>query len=86
LYHGTSSKFITDILRDGLKSMNRQYVHLSDKISTAKQVGERHGGNLIVLEINVEKMIKDNIKFFISDNGVFLVDKVNPKYLQIINL
>ena len=62
--------------------MNRQYVHLSFDYDTAVKVGERHG-NPVVLEINSKLMYEKGIKFFISENGVWLTEYVSPEYIQI---
>lgn len=83
LYHGTSTKYKDSIMKDGIKKMNRQYVHLSKDIETAKNVGSRHG-QPIVIKINAIKMYQDGIKFYISQNQVVLVDYVDKKYLQLI--
>lgn len=85
LYHGTALKYKAGIEKKGLISMNRQYVHLSQDIETAKAVGMRHAkydSNLIVYEIDYKKMLKDGYKFNISDNGVVLTEKVPKKYLK----
>lgn len=84
IYHGTSSRFMDKIREDGICSMNRLYVHLSLDKETAVSVGKRHGGNLVVLQVDVHRMIKDGYEFFISDNGVYLVDHVPFKYVTII--
>jgi len=47
LYHGTSEKNYQTILREGLSKMNRNHVHLSSEVQTAKEVGARHGKPLI---------------------------------------
>ena len=83
LYHGTSSRFLDSILSEGIKSGSRIYVHLSKNIETAINVGKRHGGKTVVLEVESGKMYKDGIKFFISKNGVWLVDYVLPEYIKI---
>lgn len=80
LWHGTSNRFFDDIMRDGLKPQNRLYVHLSGDQETAKNVGERHGGKLIIIKIDAAKMIEDGEKIWISNNGVYLTKNVNPKY------
>ena len=64
--------------------MERQYVHLSKDIETAKKVGDRRKGKTIILSINTKQMFADNIDFFLSDNNVWLVKKVNKKYIDII--
>ena len=81
LYHGTVEKYIKDIKSMGLKKMNRQHVHLSSDISTAKNVGSRRG-KPIILEVNTTKMIEDGCKFYKSKNGVWLTDYVNSKYIE----
>ena len=41
LYHGTSPYTAKNIMSEGLRPMNRQYVHLSTDKNTALQVGKR---------------------------------------------
>ena len=45
LYHGTSKSAAQKILQNGLKSMNRQFVHLSFNRADARQVGSRHSSS-----------------------------------------
>ena len=81
LFHGTGSKSIPAITREGLKKMKRHHVHLSMDKETARKVGGRHGKPAI-LEILAEKMHDDGLKFYFSENGVWLVDHVPPTYLK----
>ena len=80
LYHGTSAKYLDDIKEDGLLPQTRQYVHLSPDEETAINVGKRHGGETYVIVINALQMIEDGEKIYISNNGVYNVKKVEPKY------
>ena len=80
LYHGTATKSIEGIRQQGIKSMSRLYVHLSKDFETAKQVGSRHG-ECVVLVINAKRMREDGIKFYLSENGVWLTEYVDPKYI-----
>src|SRR3712207_7512870 len=41
LYHGTTSFAVKIIMSEGIRSMNRQYVHLSTDKKTAIQVAKR---------------------------------------------
>lgn len=79
LYHGTSERFLESILKDGIKKMSRQYVHLSINKEIAKNVGIRHGKPAIIT-IDAVKMKNDGYKFFIADNEVILTDYVPTKY------
>ena len=54
LYHGTATRFLESIRREGLKPMSRLYVHLSRDEETAVKVGKRHGAP-VVLAIDAEK-------------------------------
>ena len=53
LYHGTATRFLESIKEKGILKMNRQYVHLSMDIETARNVGQRHG-EVIILPIDIE--------------------------------
>lgn len=81
LYHGTATKFVEGIEKEGLKHQNRLYVHLSKDIDTATKVGLRHG-KLVIYEVKAKEMFNDGFKFFISANGVWLTDHVPVKYLR----
>ena len=81
LYHGTAEKSVNSILKSGLEKRNRQHVHLSSNIGTATKVGQRHG-KPVILEISSLEMHKANFKFYLSDNGVWLTDKVPIKYIS----
>lgn len=82
LYHGTSSRFVDAINREGLKPMTRNYVQLSHDIETASTVGLRHGGELVIYEVKLAEMLHDGIPVFISKNGVYMTKRVLPKYLE----
>lgn len=80
LYHGTAERFLDAIMAEGLKPMSRLYVHLSKEEETAIKVGKRHG-KPVVLRINSEEMYHDGIKFYLSQNGVWLTKYVDKKYI-----
>jgi putative RNA 2'-phosphotransferase len=61
--------------------MSRNYVQLSQNIETAKEVGARHGSP-VILEINTKRMFDDGIKFYLSNNNVWLTDYVSPDYIN----
>lgn len=81
LYHGTASRFMDSIYRQGLIKMSRMYVHLSSNRATAQKVGERHG-KPVILVIDSKRMVEAGIKFFLSDNGVWLTDHVPVEYFR----
>ena len=81
LYHGTGEKYISSIMGQGLVSKSRLYVHLSPDIKTAKNVGHRHGKE-VVLQVDTGRMFRDGYKFYLSANGVWLTKEVPVNYLQ----
>lgn len=84
LYHGTSHKVIDLIMSDGLKPMNRQYVHLSTSIDVAKKIGQRRDNNPIVIKVNAKKAYEDGFSFYYGSDNIWLSNELPPKYLEII--
>jgi putative RNA 2'-phosphotransferase len=82
LYHGTPHRFVGEIKNSGgLKKMARHHVHLSADIPTAMKVGSRRGSP-VVLKVEAARMYRDGRKFYISPNGVWLVDEVPVEYIE----
>ena len=81
LFHGTAQRFLESIFENGLEKRNRHHVHLSADKVTATSVGQRHG-KPIILEIKALEMHQDGFQFFVSENGVWLTDKVPCKYFN----
>lgn len=84
-YHGTVFLNKNSILKHGLHSRTRAYVHLSKDIHTAVNVGNRHlrrGDTVLILEIDGNQMKRDGYKIYESENGVILVEEVPPKYIR----
>lgn len=79
LYHGTASRFLPAIQREGIRKMSRQYVHLSGEFETAMAVGRRHGIP-VVITIDAQAMSRDGVTFYRSENGVWLCEQVEPGY------
>lgn len=84
LFHGTSDKSLDKIMEEGIKKMSRQHVHLSGSYRTAVETGKRHvhdGHRVVVLLVNTDAMWQDGVEIFMSNNGVYLTDYVDPKYI-----
>ena len=84
LYHGTASHFVDSIFQQGLTAQQRQYVHLTDNLTTAKQVGQRYG-RVVILQIDTQTMIKQGKVFYRADNGVWLTEAVAVEFLTVHN-
>ncbi len=81
LYHGTATRFVESILKEGLIKQQRQHVHLSEKLETATAVGSRHGKPTVLI-IHAKQMQEDGLVFYKSENNVWLTDNVAIKYIK----
>ena len=84
LYHGTATKFLDSILKEGIKKKERQYVHLSIDIKTAITVGQRHGEPKILI-IHSEQMHGEGFNFYLSENNIWLTEHVPVKYIRLMH-
>lgn len=82
LYHGTAERNVDVIFGEGLKKMSRHHVHLSAETETATKVGTRYG-KPIIFQVDTASMINEGFEFYVSANGVWLVENVPPKFLKI---
>ena len=81
LYHGTATRFVDAIRREGLRKRSRQHVHLSANADTATHVGSRHG-KPVVLIVHAGDMAAAGHAFFLSENGVWLTDAVPAAFID----
>lgn len=82
LYHGTAEKNVGVIFAEGLKKMSRHHVHLSAETETATKVGMRYG-KPVIFQVDTVAMIAEGFEFYVSANGVWLVEYVPPKFLKL---
>jgi putative RNA 2'-phosphotransferase len=80
LYHGTATRFLDGIRKDGLQKMERHDVHLSAETKVTFQVGGRHG-KPVLLTIRAGEMHRAGFVFRCSANGVWLVNQVPPEFI-----
>jgi putative RNA 2'-phosphotransferase len=80
LFHGTVERFLAAILAEGLRPGNRHAVHLSADVDTARTVGARRG-RPVVLRVDAAGLAADGEAFSRSEDGVWLVAAVPPRYL-----
>ncbi|GGO81188.1 RNA 2'-phosphotransferase [Wenjunlia tyrosinilytica] len=82
LFHGTGARTVPVIMREGLRPMSRQDVHLSADVRTALRVGARHG-RPVVLAVDAAALGREGHAFRVSANGVWLTDHVPPERLRL---
>jgi len=81
LFHGTATRFLDSIKKQGLLKGNRHQVHLSKDVDTATNVGSRHG-KVVLIKVKALEMHQAGFEFFVSENQVWLTDFVPVEYLE----
>lgn len=81
LFHGTVGRSLSSIRQQGLVKGARHHVHLSPDAETASRVGRRRG-EPVVLAIEAAAMTYDGFVFYLTPNGVWLTERVPPRYLE----
>lgn len=81
LYHGTAVRFLQSIEQEGLKPMQRHHVHLTEDIAIARSVGSRYGVP-VILTVSSGDMYKRGYPFYLSQNGVWLTNHVDPEFIK----
>jgi len=84
LYHGTTERSASVILREGLKPMKRSWVHLSATTEIARDVGKRRTPKPTILVVDAEKARKEGVKFYKATNQVYLSAEVPSKFIKIL--
>jgi putative RNA 2'-phosphotransferase len=84
LYHGTGRGQLAAIRREGLRAMGRHAVHLSPDVATARVVGSRRAGPVVVLAVDAAGLHAAGQPFTRSANGVWLTSHVPPDHLTVV--
>jgi putative RNA 2'-phosphotransferase len=82
LYHGTTRPRLSAIEDEGLTPQDRREVHLSPDTEQARQVGHRHGDDVVVLRVDVEGLGKDGIDVQRRSEAVYTCSHVPPEHLD----
>ena len=82
LYHGTARRFLATIRAQGLVPGERQYVHLSQDVETAENVGKRHDARPAILVIDARQAWEDGVEFYHGNEKVWLAEHVPARYIR----
>lgn len=83
LYHGTKSRFLPSILKDGLRSKSRKYVHLAADKKTARKVAGRREGKSLILRILAKELMNSGKEIFKATDTLFLCKWIPPKFIEV---
>jgi putative RNA 2'-phosphotransferase len=82
LYHGTSRRVVDSILQEGLKPMNRNFVHLSNTEEEARSVGKRRDRAPVILTVKAGKLSQKGHEFYLTGKGIYLTTFIDPGYIE----
>jgi len=83
LYHGTARRNVAAIRAEGLRPMDRREVHLSPSVEEAREVGRRHGDEVVVFAVDVDGLRADGIAVDRRSPVVFTCPRVPPAHLEL---
>jgi len=81
LFHGTHAAAVDAILREGLRPMKRQYVHLTPNLDLASRVGAPRGKPQI-LEVDATAAHAAGIQFHRANENFWLVNDLPARFLR----
>ena len=81
LLHGTNTKAVSQILKEGLLPKKRQYVHLTTSTEIATKVGARRGSHCLIL-IDAAAAHANGVKFYRANEAFWLADAIPAHYLS----
>jgi putative RNA 2'-phosphotransferase len=84
LFHGTSPEAAKAIMRDGLRPMSRQYVHLSVDTAMAREVGRRKSRTPMLIEIDARDAHEAGVAFYEGNEKVWLADVVPARFIRVV--
>lgn len=82
LYHGTPTDTAALILKDGLKAMNRQNVHMSSDEQTAEIVAKRWHSDYLILKVDAKRAFDEGINFYEGNENIWLADYIPHQYIK----
>jgi len=81
LFHGTSPEAAALVLREGLRPMRRQYVHLSTDTEMAQAVGSRKASTPTLLVVRALDAHEAGTAFYAGNARVWLADHVPAAFV-----
>ena len=84
LYHATSTGRIARIEKEGLKPMERQFVHLATTQEAANEVALKKYQSVVLLQINALAAFENSIPFYSNnEDAIWMCECVPPEYLSV---
>lgn len=81
LFHGTHPRAVDRIRAEGLRTMGRQYVHLSTTLERAREVGRRRAGPPVILIIRAQAAHAAGVRFYSPEPKHFLAHAIPAEFI-----
>ncbi|MEM1049946.1 MAG: RNA 2'-phosphotransferase [Pseudomonadota bacterium] len=85
LYHGTSETAWAAIRTEGLRSMRRQFVHLSETVDLARLTGRRKTPDPVILEIDAKRAADEGVAFYLGNDDIWLAEALPAGYIRLLS-
>ena len=82
LYHGTTRERLDKILREGLRPLDRLWVHMYNSYELAAERSMRRRGKPTVLVIDAEAMLLSGYNIFRAGRYVYVAKHVPSKFIK----
>lgn len=82
LFHGTTPAAAEAILREGLRPMQRQHVHLSASVETALRVGGRRARRPVLLQVRARDAADAGVRFFVGGDEIWLAEPIDAQWIS----
>ena len=84
LYHGTPRRNLPAIIKEGLRPMKRQFVHLTTSKSEALETGRRHGRDVALLIVDANCLRRKGLRVYRAGKSVRIVERVPPECIKLV--
>ena len=81
LLHVTAMAAWADILREGLTSQGRPFVHLTTDRSYANLVGQKHGADSVLVVVSAGAAHSLGQRFWRANESIWLTETLSPAHL-----
>ena len=83
LYHGTAEASVAAILAEGLRPMGRQYVHMTERLPSARAIGYRKSAlQPALLEVAAGEAHRAGQVFHAAGDGVWMTGPLDARWLK----
>jgi len=84
LYHGTGRSAVDLILKEGLKPMKRNMVHLTSSIRDAYIVGLRKDSKPVILVIDAKRAVSEGVDIRRACRNVYVSSYIPPRFIRVL--